>query len=114
MSQAGRELRLQRDAVLHHFAMGQGNDLEDRFVDLQAILPRGHLLDEGVYPADNVAGSTAVLDDLIEGVLNFLQIRRSAAKPAQSRIGVGDHSGDWLVDFMRNRGRKLPDRKSVV
>ena len=33
--QALRELRLQRDAVLRKFATGQGNDLKDRFVDLQ-------------------------------------------------------------------------------
>jgi hypothetical protein len=94
--------------------MGQGNDLTDRFVDLQAILPRGHIFDEGAYPADNVAGPIAVLDDLIEGVLNFLQIGRPVAKPAQSRIGVGDHAGDRLVDFMRNRGRKLPHGRYAI
>ena len=36
------------------------------------------------------------------------------AKPAQSRIGVGDYSGDRLADFMRNRGRKLPHRRNAV
>ncbi len=43
--QALCELRPHRDAVLHHFATGQGYDLKDRFVDLQALLPRGSFLD---------------------------------------------------------------------
>src|SRR5262249_52134256 len=45
--QALREVGLHRDAVLHHFAMGQGHDLQDGFVDPHAIRPWGLLLDEG-------------------------------------------------------------------
>src|ERR1700756_5733606 len=59
------ELRLHRDAVLHQFAMGEGNDLEDRFVDLHSILPWGRLPDERMDPADDVAGTTAVPDRAI-------------------------------------------------
>jgi hypothetical protein len=32
--------------------MGQGNELKDRFVDLQVFLPWGRLLDEGTDPAE--------------------------------------------------------------
>ena len=112
--QALRELRLHRDAVLHHFASGQGNDLEDRFVDLQAILPWGRLLDEGTDPADDVAGSLAVLDDATERLPDLLQIRRLGAKPAQGGIGIGDCRRNWLADFMGNRGRQLPHRRDAI
>ena len=73
--QALRKLRLHRDAVPHHFATGQGNDLEDRFVDLQAILPWRRLLDEGADPVDDLAGSIAALDSATERLPDLLEAR---------------------------------------
>ena len=55
--------------------MGQGYDLKDRFVDLQALLPRGRFLDEGPDPADDVAGTLAVIPDLAEDPPNLVQVR---------------------------------------
>ena len=112
--QALRESRLNGDAVLHHFAAGQGHDLKDCFVDLQAFLLWGRLLDEGADPADDVAGSMTVLDDTIESVLGLLHIGRLARQPAQAGIGVGDHPGERLLDFMGNRRRQLPHRGDAV
>ena len=37
--QALRELHLHRDGVLHRLDTGQGNDVEDRLIDIQGILP---------------------------------------------------------------------------
>ena len=67
-----------------------------------------HLLDERAYAADDVAGSISVPDDSIEGVPDFLLIRRIAAKPAQGGMGVGDRRGDRLINLVGDRGRQLP------
>ena len=37
--QALRELHLHRDGILHRLDTGQGNDVEDRLIDIQGILP---------------------------------------------------------------------------
>ena len=37
---------------------------------------------------------------------NSLQIRRLRGKPAQSSLGTDDCRGDWLVDFVSDRGRE--------
>jgi hypothetical protein len=69
------ELRSHRDAVLQHFATGQGYDLKDRFVDLQALLPRGSFLDQGPDPAEDLAGTLAVINDPAEDLPDLVQIR---------------------------------------
>src|SRR5205807_4388549 len=35
----------------------------------------------------------------------FIEIRRRAIKPTQARIGVGDHPGQRLLDFVGDGGR---------
>jgi hypothetical protein len=62
-------------------------------------MPWRHLLDEGAYAADDVAGSIGVLDDSIESLPDLLQISRVAAKPPQSGMGIGDRCGDRLIGF---------------
>src|SRR5258708_13142801 len=88
--------------------MGQGNHLADRLVDVQASLPRRHLLDEGPDPADDIAGSRAVLDDTAERLANLLEIGPLSAQPAQGGLSIDDRRGDRLVDLMGDRGRQLP------
>jgi hypothetical protein len=61
-----RELRLRRDAVLHQFGTGQGNDFQDDFVDLNIILPWRLFPDESTDPADDFTGALAVLDNTVE------------------------------------------------
>src|SRR6266702_1467716 len=61
-----RELRPHRHVVLQRFAVRQSNDLEDRFVDLEEILPWWRLLDESTYPADDVDRPMAILDGTTE------------------------------------------------
>jgi hypothetical protein len=53
------------------------------------------LIDESAYAADDVAGSSTVLDDGTEGLPDLLQIRGVAAKPAQSGMGVVDFAGTY-------------------
>jgi hypothetical protein len=55
-----------------------------------------------------------VLDDTIESILSLLHIGRLAGQPAQAGIGVGDHPGERLLDFMGNRRRQLPHRRDAV
>ncbi len=112
--QALCELCLQRDAIAQQLASCHPDDLEDRFVDVQLISPWRGLLDEGAYAADDLAGSIAVLDDRIEGLPDLLEIRGLHGEPAQSGVGVGDHRGNRLVDFMGNRGRQLPHRRDAI
>ena len=77
--QALRELRLHLDIGFHHFATGQGNDLSDRFVDLQGILPRGLLLDEGTDAADDLGRTRFVIDGTTKRLPGLVQIWRLGA-----------------------------------
>ena len=43
--------------------------------------------------------------DFLECRLGFIEIRRRAIKPTQARIGVGDHPGQRLLDFVGDGGR---------
>ncbi len=56
--------------------MGEGNDLKDRFVDLQIVLAWGRrFFDEGAdAAADHLAGLLACLDDTIEGIPDLLKL----------------------------------------
>ena len=66
---------------------------------------RRHFLDERPDAADDLASASAVPDDTTERLSDFVQIRPSEAEPAQTRIGVSDYRGNWLIDFMGDRGR---------
>ena len=112
--QALCELCPQRGSILEQFAPRQINDVEDCFVDVQLILPWRHLLTEGAYAGDDLAGSITVLDDSLEGLPDLMQIRGAAPKPAQSGIGIGDRSGDRLTHLMRDGGRELPHRRDAI
>ena len=80
--QAFRKLRLYQNAVLHRFATGERNHPKDRFVDVQGLLSRRGLLDEGMDAANDIAGPNAVRDDTTKRLSDLLQIRRlTAAKP---------------------------------
>jgi hypothetical protein len=72
--QALCEFCLKRDVISQQFAPRHLDDLEDRVVDVQLIMPWRHLLDQGAYPADDAAGSNAVFDDGIEGLPDLFQI----------------------------------------
>src|SRR3984893_772022 len=80
--QTVRELGLQQDAMPPHLAPCQGDRFEDRFVDVQAGLPRRELLDEGANAADDFAGLIACLDDMIECIPDLLEVRWLSRKPA--------------------------------
>lgn len=81
------ELCLDGHAILHHFAAGQGNDLEDCFVDVQPAVYGRYIPDEGADAADDVAGSMGVPFDRIEGLSDLLQIRPDQGGRARPRPG---------------------------
>jgi hypothetical protein len=58
--------------MLKHFALGQGNDVEDGFVKVEPILPWGRLFDEGADAGDDVAGSSCIVDNAAEGLPNLV------------------------------------------
>ena len=80
--QSRREVRLQRDAMSEHFTSGHGDHFEDGFVEIEPLPALRRLLDQGMDPADDVAGAFAVPDDLIERLADLVQIRRTGAQPA--------------------------------
>ena len=73
--QAVGELCLHRDVVLYHFATRQSNDLANRLIDIEGILPRRRLLDESTDPADDVDGSIAFSDGMTERFPDLRQMR---------------------------------------
>ena len=60
------------------------------------------------------AGAIAVLDDPARQTARASSRSWLAAEPAQAGIGIGDHGGERLVDFMGNRGRQLPHRRDAI
>ena len=112
--QALCELRPHRDAVLHCFATGQGDNLEDSVVDRNAVLPWRRFPDQRTDPTDDLARSFSVLLDITERLLGFLEIWPLRAQPAQTGLGIGDSRGDGLVHFMCDRGGELPHCRNAV
>jgi hypothetical protein len=71
--QAGRELGLQRDTIPQHFAACQGDDVADRFVDVQPITPRRYLFDEGAFSRTQMpAGRRCYCRDLAESPIQVV------------------------------------------
>src|SRR4029453_18225114 len=96
--QSRRERSLQQDAVIKHFVSRQRDHFEDGFIEVEPVLARWHLVDEGPDAADDVAGALAVFGDKTEGIANFAEIGRSSAQPAQGSLRVGNPRSDRLVD----------------
>ena len=95
-------------------AAGQRDDFADRIVDVQLVLAWCRLRDERANSADDIAGSSPLLDDPIKGLPNLLRIRWLDIEPAQSGLCVGDHRRDRLIDLMGDRGRQLPHRRDAI
>src|SRR3546814_17011984 len=91
--------------VFHHFATGKGNDLNDRFVELQGILPRGLLLDESTDAADDLGSTPSVLDGTTKRLPDLVQIWRLGTPPAQGRLGLGDSRPDRQIGRSSLRDR---------
>jgi hypothetical protein len=97
-----------------HFGTREGDDFENRIVDLQPVRPCRRLRDERANPADDVAGSSSVLDDPTKSLPNLLRIGRLHIEPAQSGLCVGDYRRDRLIDLMGDRGRQLPHGRDAI
>src|SRR2546423_6593416 len=94
--------------------MGKFDHLADRWVDLQAIFPRGRLFYEIADASDHVAGSYAILNDVSERLPHLLQIRRVTARPAQRRPGVGDRGSEGAVHLKGGRRPALTHWRHAV
>ena len=99
--------------MLHHLAMEQGDNLENRLVDRQRLLARRRLVDEGANLMDDAAGAIAVLNDTIERPPERLQIWRLGSQPAQSGLGIGDGDADGLVWLCLDPTGRTNPRKGV-
>jgi hypothetical protein len=54
--QIARQLRVQRDAALDRFALGQGGHLQDRRIEVDDLVPGWRFLDESPDPVDKGGG----------------------------------------------------------
>src|SRR5262249_23927857 len=54
--------------------------------------------------SDHFSGSVSIVDYAFERSTRFLDVGRGSCKRAQASVGICDHSGQWLVDFMSNGG----------
>ena len=113
-SQVFRKPSLQPDAILLHFGLGQGNDLADCLIDIQAVSSRRHFLDERTDAVDDLAGATAVSDDATKRLPSFFQIRRLCAQPAQTGMRVSHCRRNRLIDFVRDRSRHLAQQHDPI
>jgi len=69
--QTVRKLGLQADAVPLHFDLGQGDDLANSLVDVQAFPARRRFPDECANPVYDLAGAVAVPDNAVERLSDF-------------------------------------------
>src|SRR6266478_7776455 len=96
-------LDLDRYPVPLQIAAGQGEGFPDEFVDIERSSFPAVLLEDRPNASDHRCRAMAISDDLLECRLRFIGHR--AFKPAQARIGIRYHPGQWLLDLVSNRGR---------
>ena len=83
----------------------QSERFADKFVDVERNSVPGVLLEDCPNASDHGCRAMAISDDLLESRLCFTKVRRGAIEPAQPRIGIRYHPGQWLFDFVSNRCR---------
>ncbi|MHC2558921.1 hypothetical protein ACVIVD_000915 [Bradyrhizobium liaoningense] len=64
-------------------------------------------LGERSNATDHVAGTRAILDDPLDGAAGRLEVGRTALQPGEAGVGVCDHSGERLIDFVGNGSGQL-------
>src|SRR5271166_370948 len=94
--------------MLDRFGASKLDHFADCRIDVQALVASRSFLDVIADPSDDGPCPAAVPDNAAKRLADLVQIRRLGAQPAQPRLGVGERSGDRLVDFMGDRGRELP------
>jgi pimeloyl-ACP methyl ester carboxylesterase len=63
------------------------------------------LLEYHPHASDHRIRTMAMYDDSLKCRSRFFDIRRGASKPAQPRVGIGDHCRQGLPHFMSDRRR---------
>src|SRR5215471_17481278 len=109
-----RKMRLHRDAVFHCFSTRELNHFTDCIVDLHPLCPWRRPLYEITNPANDIARPAAIRNDPVEQVSRLLNVRWLLSQISQRHLGVDDHGGDRLVDFMGDRSRELPHGVDAV
>ena len=66
------------------------------------------LLGECPQTSDHVACAPRAADHLFDRAARLIELRRLAVEPSQARVAIGDAASERLVDFVRDRGRQLP------
>src|SRR6476661_4674191 len=89
---------LDGDAVLHSFAVDQGNDFKDSIVDIQRISSQRLSLHKAMNTAENFARSIGVFNDALNGLFCLLDFRLVSREPTQSGATVADHGAKRLLE----------------
>src|SRR2546422_3423141 len=61
-------------------------------------------------PRDDLAGPGPVANDALRGLAGLCEVGRFSRQPAETGIAVDHDPGEWLVDFMGDRGCQLSHR----
>ena len=101
------ELRPDRHAVVRCFSSSQPNHLANRLIDVERVLWGGSRLIKGTKSVDDFAGPAIVVDDILERIPHFNEVRWISFQEAQRSLRVGHCGGERLLYFMANRCRKL-------
>ena len=91
--------------VLLQIAPFQDKCVPDKFVDIERGSRSGITSEYRANASDDVARAMSVSDDPFECFLCFVDTGHRAIEKAKTRLGTGNHRGQWLSDLVSNRRR---------
>ena len=109
-SQPLRQACLDGNSILGDCASRQHNHLIDRFIEIKTMLSRRRFTD----PVDDVSGSIGIAHDTAKRFPDLAQVWRLLIQKIEGRAGVVAGGGDWLCDFVRQRGGQFPHHAHAV
>ncbi len=82
------EFQLDSDLVVLRFATRESNNLQNRLINVQAVLARRRFLDESADSTEDVSGTIAVGHNATKRVVHLLHIGWRCTQPAQRSMRV--------------------------
>src|SRR5271163_3842733 len=86
----------------------QRDDLVDELIDIELCSFERSFLGEPAGAGNHVARAPRAADHLFDRASRLIESRRLKVEPSQARVAIGDDASERLVDFVRDRGRQLP------
>ena len=105
---AGSISSASRHAALVGIRLHQGDDFARQEVEIEAALFGLALFHHGPHPIDHLACAMVVLADVRQDGPQFVKVRRRILQKQLRCLGVAQDGAKRLVQFVRERGGKLP------